>query len=387
MLRAPAFLALLFAACSAAPSPWTADSAPTPLATGRIDRIALDVDLGGFVTKAEVAHPGEGSPHGKGPFPVVLLLCGNGPHDMDVTLGSGASRIRLFAMLGDALAARGFAVVRYHKRFVTAPGKFDARFWREQDTRTFTSDAGKVLDAALALPVCDRERIAVFGWSEGTAVGAALAIQRGDVDALVLQGAVSLSWRETVRWWIEGVGVPLARGENGERITRASLTAALRGPGGMVGKLGASYFADPSSMATGPRVSPLLDTDGDGELDATEIDLGVDRILEFAFSPNGNVWVYADGRTVPSVTEQASSLRMPVLVLQGEHDASTPAHGVVRLREALAKSGNERVEVRVLPGVGHTLGAASSAADDHARAPDESVYIGVAEWLAATLAH
>lgn len=374
-------LLVLFASCSSSPSRPT----DVPLATGPVERIAFDVDVGGFVTKAELVHPGEGSPHGNGPFPVVLLLAGNGPHDMDVTLGSGESRVRLFATLADALAERGFAVVRFHKRFVTGPGKFDARFWREQDTRTFTTDAGKVLDAALAMRPCDRERIAIHGWSEGTAVGAALAAQRGDVDAMVLQGAVSLPWRDTVRWWVEGVGVPYARGERSDRITSASLTAALRGNGGLVAKLGASYFADPASMRTGPRVSPLLDTDGDGALDATEVDLGVDRVLDFAFSPNGNCWIYADGRTVPPVPEQASALAMPVLVLQGEHDASTPAHGVTRLREAFAKTGNDRVEVRVLPGTGHTLGAASSPVDDLGRAPDATVFVGVAEWLTAAM--
>lgn len=379
---------MLFAACAnTSPSP-APDSAvpPAPLATGRIDRIALEVDLGGFVTKAEVAYPGEGSPHGEGPFPVVLLLAGNGPHDMDVTMGTGAQRYGLFAMLTDALAARGFAVVRADKRFVNGPGKFDARFWREQDTRTFTDDAGKVLDAALALSACDRSRIAVFGWSEGTAVGAELAVRRGDVDALVLQGAVALPWRDTVRWWVEGVGADYARGEKSDRITTASLTAAMRGKGGLVAKLGASYFVDPASMSTGPRVSPMLDSDGDGGLDATEVELGIDRILDFAFSPNGNVFVYADGRTVPPVPEQAAKLAMPVLVLQGEHDASTPAYGIARLCTAFEKAGNRRVEVRVLSGTGHTLGAAASAIDDLGRAPDAATYVGVAEWLAQNLA-
>ena len=383
MPRALATLAVLFAACSSSPK-HPADAAPLP--AGLIARIALEVDLGGYVTKAELAYPAEGGPHGNGPFPVVLLLAGNGPHDMDVTMGSGASRYGMFAMLSDALAARGFAVVRSNKRFVNGPGKFDARFWREQNTRTFTDDAGKVLDAALAQPTCDRKRIAVFGWSEGTAVGAELAVRRGDVDALVLQGAVSLPWRETVRYWIEGVGASYARGYEGSSITSASLKAALRGKGGMVAKLGASFFADPASMGTGARVSPLLDTNGDGELDSTEIELGIERILDFAFSQKGNVWIYAEGRTVPPVTDQAARLAMPVLVLQGEHDASTPAHGIARLSAAFAKAGNARVEVRMLPGMGHTLGPAASPIDDLGRAPDAATYVGVAEWLAANLA-
>ncbi len=158
------------------------------------------------------------------------------------------------------------------------------------------------------------------------------------------------------------------------------------GKGGMVAKLGASFFADPASMGTGARVSPLLDTNDDGELDATEIELGIERILDFAFSQKGNVWIYAEGRTVPPVTDQAARLAMPVLVLQGEHDASTPAHGIARLSAAFAKAGNARVDVRMLPGMGHTLGPAASPIDDLGRAPDAATYVGVAEWLAANLA-
>ncbi len=90
-------------------------------------------------------------------------------------------------------------------------------------------------------------------------------------------------------------------------------------------------------MGVGTRVSPLLDTNDDGELDATEIELGIERILVFALSQKGNVWIYAEGRTVPPVTDQAARIAMLVLVLQGEPDASTPARGIARLPAAFAK--------------------------------------------------
>jgi len=375
-------VALCATACSAPPGPaTTAREAPPAAAT--LQRVPFEVDLGGWQSRAELVHPAPGDVHGNGPWPVVLLVCGNGPHDMDVTL-PGKDGGKLFALLADTFAARGFAVVRYHKRFVRGPGDFDARFWREQSTPQFVADANQVLQQALTLAPCDRERLFVHGWSEGTAVGARLAIERGDVDGLVLQGPVGLSWRDTVRFWIERVGMPYAAGADGGSITARELGAALTGDGGMVAKLGASFFADPKRGPDGVRVSTRLDTDGDGALDPDrEVRPRLDELLDFAFSPFGNVHVYADGRTVPEVTAQASQLQMPVLILQGEHDASTPLEGGRALAAALRAAGNRDVELCELAGRGHTLGPAASLVDDRGRIPDAATLLPIAAWLAA----
>ena len=358
--------------------------APQPAPVGAIARAPFEVDLGGWTSQAELVHPAPDGPHGAGPFPTVLLIHGNGPHDMDVTLPGPDGGSKMFQAFADHLAARGFAVVRYHKRFVKAPGRFDARFWREQSTFVFTEDAGKVLDAALALPPCDRERIVLYGWSEGTAVAAALAAARGDVDALVLQGVVGLPWRDMVRSWLLDVALPYAQSADGT-ITADSLAVALRGDGGMVAKLGAAFFADPNAQRRGAvAVSTLLDQDRDGALDPDrEVRPAIEPMLDFAFSPQGNVYVYAEGRAVPVVPEQAAALRdLPVLVLQGEHDASTPPAGARAVADAWRAAGGRQVDVVVFPGLGHTLGPPRSPIDDCGRAIDPAALATVAPWLA-----
>lgn len=375
-----ACLSLCLVACHTTPAPQ-----PEPLsepAVGAVVHVPFEVDLGGWTSAAELMHPAPDSPHGKGPYPIVLLLCGNGPHDMDVTLPGPEGTSRLFYTISEVLAARGFAVVRYHKRFVKGPGRFDARYWREQSTLTFLSDAGKVLDAALLHAACDRERIFVFGWSEGTAVGTALAVQRRDIDGLVLQGPVGLPYREMVRAWIEDVGLPYAQADGGP-MTAASLTAAVRGKGGAVARLAASFFVDPATQYQKQvALSPLLDTNRDGVLDpATELPPAIARIVDFAFSPQGNCYIYAEGRTVPTVTEQVAHLPQPVLILQGENDASTPLRGGETLAAALATAGNRDVTLRRLPGLGHTLGPAASLVDDCGRAPSEATLAPIAAWL------
>ncbi|MBL8747777.1 MAG: alpha/beta hydrolase [Planctomycetes bacterium] len=370
---------LSFAVACAAPPPAAAEVPISPVV-----RAPFAVDLGGWTSAAEVVHPDPAGAHGRGPWPVVLLVHGNGPHDMDVTLSGPDGPTKMFASIADALAARGFAVVRYHKRFVKGPGRFDARFWREQSTPVFAVDAGRVLDSLAALPVCDRSRMFVWGWSEGTAIAAELATKRQDVRGLVLQGPVGLPWREMVRGWILDVGLPYASLPDGSGVTSESLAAALNGHGGMVAKLGASFFADPASARTPkPAVSPLLDANGDGRLDPdTEVRANVERMLDFAFSKQGNVWIYAEGRTLPTCTEQAAHIAVPVLILQGTNDASTPLRAGRVLEEALKREGKDAT-LWELPGLGHMLCPAASTIDDSARAPDAKVLVRAAGWLAA----
>lgn len=377
--------ALVVFACRNAPAPEAAAESPPVLpVAAELVREAFEVDLGGWTTQAELVHPPADGPHGAGPWPVVLLLAGNGPHDMDVTLPTPSGPVRLFAGLADVLAARGCAVVRYHKRFVKGPGRFDARFWNQQSTVQFTADAGRVLDRALQSPACDRGNVFLYGWSEGTAVAAQLAVERDDLRGLVLQGPVGLPWREMVRGWIVDVGLPYAQGADGGTITAADLQAAMRGAGGQVAKLAASFFTQPGSFGPRVAVNSRLDGNGDGELDpASEVLPQVDAMLDFAFAPGGNAYIYAEGRTVPTVTEQAARLHLPVLILQGEHDASTPLRGAEVLAAALQAAGNRAVTLTVVPGAGHTLGPAQSLIDDGGRAPAVEVLAPVAAWLAA----
>lgn len=385
-MRLPRHLTLLiacFAGCQATPPVAPVHAAPLAVATTLV-REPFEVDLGGWTSQAEIVHPDANGPHGAGPWPLVLLVAGNGPHDMDATLPGPDGPVRLFGELADVLAARGCAVVRYHKRFVKGPGRFDARFWKEQSTVQFTADAQRMLERARQFAACDRSRTFLYGWSEGTAVAAQVACERNDVTGLVLQGAVGLPWRDMVRSWIVDVGLPYAQGADGGVVTADELAAAVRGPGGMVAKLGASFLSEPGPRGAPVKVSRRLDQDGDGALDPQrEVLPQVEAMLDFAFGPAGNVHIYAEGRTVPTVTEQAPRLRQPVLILQGENDASTPRRGGEALAAALRTAGNRDVTLRLLPGAGHTLGPAASLGDDCGRAPDPVVLAEVAAWIAA----
>jgi pimeloyl-ACP methyl ester carboxylesterase len=349
-----------------------------------IESVPFEVDLGGWTSAAELVHPVKAGAYGDGPWPTVLMISGNGPHDMDVTLPGEGESFKLFAQIATELASRGCAVVRYHKRFVEGPNKFDPRFFVEQSLVTFAADAQKVLNASLLDPRCDPDRVFLYGWSEGTAIAAQLATERGDIDGLILQSAVGLPWRDMVRSWIADVGVPYAQGKDGGTVTNEKLAAALEGKGGMVAKLGASFLAEPMRPGGSIRVSSRIDSDGNGELDPeTEIKASMDAMLDFAFSRLGNVHLYSLGKTLPTVTEQAAKLKLPILVLQGVNDASTSLLSGRTLAVALKASGNDRVKLMEFPGLGHTLGAASSVFDDLGRSPDTETILPICEWIRA----
>jgi pimeloyl-ACP methyl ester carboxylesterase len=187
-----------------------------------------------------------------------------------------------------------------------------------------------------------------------------------------------------VRSWIEDVGVPYAQGKDGGTVTSEKLAAAFEGKGGMVAKLGASFLAEPMLPGASVRVSSRIDSDGNGELGPeTEIKASMDAMLDFAFSRLGNVHLYSPGKTLPTVTEQAAKLKLPILVLQGVNDASTSLLSGRTLAVALKASGNDRVKLMEFPGLGHTLGAASSVFDDLGRSPDTETILPICEWIRA----
>jgi uncharacterized protein len=103
------------------------------------------------------------TPLGDGPFPLVVLVQGSGPHDQDETIGPN----KPFKDLAWGLASRGVAVLRYTKR--------TARYGMKSvdEGASFTVDDEIVNDARAAVelaakqPKIDPKRIFLLGHSEG----------------------------------------------------------------------------------------------------------------------------------------------------------------------------------------------------------------------------
>ena len=101
-------------------------------------------------------------PHGKGPWPAVVLVHGSGANDRDESVGG----VRVFRDLAEGLTTRGIAVLRYDKRTKVYPQKCAA-------DPNFTMTRETVEDAVLAAAMLrkqdgiDARRIFVLGHSQG----------------------------------------------------------------------------------------------------------------------------------------------------------------------------------------------------------------------------
>lgn len=115
------------------------------------------------IGEGEFALPGMLTiPKGKGPFPVVVLVHGSGPHDMDETMYA----FKPFRDIAVGLANEGIAVLRYDKRTF-------AHAMKSGLTPKLTIQEETVIDANLAVeklktvPEIDAKNIFVLGHSQG----------------------------------------------------------------------------------------------------------------------------------------------------------------------------------------------------------------------------
>jgi fermentation-respiration switch protein FrsA (DUF1100 family) len=360
-------------------------ASPTIEADG-IRRVPLTIDLGDFQSPAELTLPAKAT----GRLPAVVLIHGSSPSDMDATLpdpyNPGVILSTIFRDIADHLAERGYVVLRYNKHYVNDTGDIDPRYFTRLTLPLLADDAERALDVARARPEVDPHQVFLYGWSEGSTVAAAVAARRPDVAGLILQGPVARSWRSLLRQQLTDVSIPYLRQFASDgAVTAETLTHAAQGSGGVVAKSVIQLVADQDALREGrSAINPLLDQNGDGAISIdAELIPALPAILDGAFGEGGFLRIYAPDAALPTVDQQASNLtKLPILILQGEEDANVPAGDTMQLYDQLVNLGARDVEVKVYPGLGHSLGPAASPFDDNARPIASAPLNDLARWLA-----
>jgi fermentation-respiration switch protein FrsA (DUF1100 family) len=183
---------------------------------------------------------------------------------------------------------------------------------------------------------------------------------------------------------MDEVGLPYVRTFAPDGLVSAEVLEQVQaGDGGLVAKGILSYLADPSFFQTGEvAVSSFLDQNRDGvlELESEFVGRGQAQTLDFLLSPLGPLGIYAESRALPGLLEQVDALQLPVLILQGENDASTPAAGAERLAEALNAVGKD-VTLHLYEGLGHSLGETPSVIADNFEPIAEEPLRDLLAWL------
>jgi dienelactone hydrolase len=153
----------------------------------------LVIDLGnGIKTKAQLTYPAIG----KGPFPGVLLIHGSGALDKNETLGfvhkNGPKPPTPFWQIAQYLSERGFAVLRYDKRGVSANFTLETNVWGNTTANDLIQDSKKALNVLIQQPEVDPKRICIIGHSEGTLYAPRVAIDNSTkVKNIILMGIVA----------------------------------------------------------------------------------------------------------------------------------------------------------------------------------------------------
>ena len=134
------------------------------------------VRAAGFNLAATVSKPATASE----PLPAVILVGGSAAADRDETVAG----VAIFSQLAGSIAEAGYLVVRYDKR---GTGQSGGRT-EVATLGDFAEDVRAIVQFLRTRKDVDDDRIAVFGYSEGAAVGLIAADRERRIAALVLAG-------------------------------------------------------------------------------------------------------------------------------------------------------------------------------------------------------
>jgi len=229
-------------------------------------------------------------PSGEGRVPVVILVHGSGPHDRDQSIGPN----KPFKDLAFGLASRGIGVLRYEKRSKAHAGTL-AGVASLTVKEEVIDDVGAAIDVVRVHPRVDARRIVVLGHSlGGTLVPRIAAGYPSLAGAIVMAGAASPIDElivQQVRY--------LARVDGAVSPEEEAAIAAMEKNAAAIRALTSADAASPAKIVGAPA----------------------------------SYWLDLRGYDPPAA---ARSLKMPLLVLQGERDYQVPVSEFDRWKSALA---------------------------------------------------
>jgi len=279
-------------------------------------------------------------PKGEGRLrhPTVVLVGGSGPVDRDETVAG----IPIFAQLADALAERGFMVLRYDKRGVGQSGGRIETVTLED----YADDVMAVIKWLGKRDDVDPRRMAVVGHSEGGSVAMLAAAKEKKIASIVLVAATGSTGADLVleqqRHQLELMKLP-----DTERQQKIELQQ----------KVQAAVISEKGWEGVPEEVRRQADT------------AWFKSLLQFD-----------PARVMPQI-------KQPILILQGDLDTQVPPHHAEQLAELARKRKKAPpIESVHLPGVNHLLVKATTGeVQEYAELTEKTitpdVATTIAEWL------
>lgn len=131
------------------------------------------------------------TPKAAGSYPVIIMVHGSGPSDMDETIGPN----KPFKDLAAGLAAKGVATLRYVKRTMVYPGLFTKTFTVKEEV---TDDALSAIALARSLPEVNKSQIYLLGHSLGGMLAPRIAGLAPDLAGIILAAAPARKFADVI---------------------------------------------------------------------------------------------------------------------------------------------------------------------------------------------
>jgi uncharacterized protein len=314
-------------------------------------------------------------PEGDGPHPALILVTGSGQQNRDeeIYLAPG---YRPFAVIADALARQGIAVLRYDDRGIGgSTGEVESA-----TSADFADDTGSALNYLLNREEIDPAQIGILGHSEGGIIATMLAARNPDVAFIILMAGPGLSGYDVVL--AQAVLLTAASGASAEevetvRTRQTQVLDTVRNDEGWdeLETLIQEMIAEQLAQLPDAQKAQL------GDLDAYAAQVIAQQLAALQ-SPWYRFFIAYDP------AEDLAQINVPVLAIFGGLDLQVPAEAnAAALRAALESAGNQDVTVEIIPNANHLFQAAESGGVDEygLLAPEfiSGFLETISEWLLA----
>ena len=153
---------------------------PIWVTAGKVKEKDIDIQSADLRLKGKLTMPTEGTN-----FPVVVLVHGSGPQDMDMTIGPNC----VFKDIAMSLAAHGIAVIRFDKRTKAYRAELTTMIPYMTPDEETVQDAVAAVTFAEGEELLDHRKIIVLGHSFGGMMAPQIASKSKSVRGVILMAA------------------------------------------------------------------------------------------------------------------------------------------------------------------------------------------------------
>ena len=280
-------------------------------------------------------------PKGPGPFPAAVFVSGSGGQDRDETMLGH----KPFQVLADQLARLGIATLRYDDRGVGSSNGDQAT----GTSKDFANDAEGAVRFLKTAANIKRNKIGFIGHSEGALIAPMVAARNPDVAFVVMLAGPGVPGKDVILKQSEAIMKAMKASPAAIKKSRDSQLRFIAAIDAVVRKNPSN--PDPNKLVaalkkeTDALIASLPPADkAEAEKNRAMVDA---QVQQFA-TPWFRYFLNYDPR--PALRK----VKVPVLVMNGDKDLQVIAsQNVPEVEKALRAGGNQRVTVRLMPGLNH----------------------------------